>query len=42
MTLTKQQQQVFDAIKEFMDSDASVFILAGQHESLLQKLIALP
>lgn len=29
MTLTKQQQQVFDAIKEFMDSDASVFILKG-------------
>ena len=29
MTLTKQQQQVFDAIKAFMDSDASVFILKG-------------
>ena len=29
MTLTKQQQQVFDAIKAFVDSDASVFILKG-------------
>jgi predicted ribonuclease YlaK len=29
MNLTNQQQQVFDAIKEFMDSDASVFILKG-------------
>ena len=29
MTLTKQQQQVFDAIKDYMDSDASVFILKG-------------
>lgn len=29
MTLTKQQQQVFDAIRDFMNSDASVFILKG-------------
>ena len=29
MTLTSQQQEVLDAIKEFMDSDASVFILKG-------------
>ena len=26
MTLTRQQQQLFSAIKEFMNSDASVFI----------------
>lgn len=29
MTLTKQQQQVFDAIRDFINSDASVFILKG-------------
>ena len=29
MELTRQQQTVFDRIKEFMDSDASVFILRG-------------
>ena len=43
MTLTKQQQQVFDAIKEFMDSDASVFILkgyAGTGKTTMVKVIA--
>lgn len=29
MTLTKQQQQVLDFIKEFLINDASVFILKG-------------
>lgn len=43
MTLTRQQQQVFDAIKEFMDSDASVFILegyAGTGKTTMVKVIA--
>ena len=43
MTLTKQQQQVFDAIKEFMNSDASVFILkgyAGTGKTTMVKVIA--
>ena len=43
MTLTQQQQQVFDAIKEFMDSDASVFILkgyAGTGKTTMVKVIA--
>ena len=43
MILTKQQQQVFDAIKEFMDSDASVFILrgyAGTGKTTMIKVIA--
>lgn len=43
MTLTKQQQHVFDAIKEFMDSDASVFILkgyAGTGKTTIVKVIA--
>ena len=29
MVLTKQQQQVLNAIKDFLDSSASVFILKG-------------
>lgn len=29
MTLTTQQQQVLNKIKEFIESDASVFILHG-------------
>ena len=29
MNLTQQQRQVLDSIKEFMESDASVFILRG-------------
>ena len=29
MELTQQQQQVLDKIKQFMESDASVFILRG-------------
>lgn len=43
MNLTKQQQQVFDSIKEFMDSDASVFILkgyAGTGKTTMVKVIA--
>lgn len=43
MTLTEQQQQVFNAIKEFMDSDASVFILkgyAGTGKTTMVKVIA--
>lgn len=43
MTLTKQQQHVFDAIKEFMDSDASIFILkgyAGTGKTTIVKVIA--
>lgn len=43
MILTRQQQQVFDAIKEFMDSDASVFILkgyAGTGKTTMVKVIA--
>ena len=43
MTLTRQQQQVFDAIKTFVDSDASVFILkgyAGTGKTTMVKVIA--
>ena len=43
MDLTKQQQQVFDSIKEFMKSDASVFILrgyAGTGKTTMVKVIA--
>lgn len=43
MTLTNQQQQLFSAIKEFMNSDASVFILrgyAGTGKTTMIKLIA--
>ena len=29
MTLTKQQQQVLNSIKEFLNNDVSVFILKG-------------
>lgn len=43
MTLTNQQQQVFNAIKDFMDGDASVFILkgyAGTGKTTMIKVIA--
>ena len=43
MTLTNQQQQVFNAIKDFMDGDASVFILkgyAGTGKTTMVKVIA--
>lgn len=43
MILTKQQQQVFDSIKEFMKTDASVFILrgyAGTGKTTMVKVIA--
>lgn len=43
MELTQQQQTVFDKIKEFMDSDASVFILrgyAGTGKTTMVKVIA--
>lgn len=43
MTLTNQQQQVFSAIKDFMDGDASVFILkgyAGTGKTTMVKVIA--
>lgn len=43
MDLTRQQQQVFDSIKEFMNSDASVFILrgyAGTGKTTMVKVIA--
>lgn len=43
MILTKQQQQVFDSIKEFMNGDASVFILrgyAGTGKTTMVKVIA--
>lgn len=43
MVLTRQQQQVFDSIKEFMNSDASVFILrgyAGTGKTTMVKVIA--
>ena len=43
MELTQQQQTVFDKIKEFMNSDASVFILrgyAGTGKTTMVKVIA--
>lgn len=43
MELTKQQRNVFDKIKEFMNSDASVFILrgyAGTGKTTMVKVIA--
>lgn len=43
MILTKQQQQVFDSIKEFMNGEASVFILrgyAGTGKTTMVKVIA--
>ncbi len=43
MILTSQQQQVFDSIKEFMNGDASVFILrgyAGTGKTTMVKVIA--
>lgn len=43
MNLTNQQQQVFSAIKDFMDGDASVFILkgyAGTGKTTMVKVIA--
>lgn len=43
MILTKQQQQVFDSIKEFMNSDIPVFILkgyAGTGKTTMVKVIA--
>ena len=43
MILTKQQQQVLDSIKEFMNGDASVFILrgyAGTGKTTMVKVIA--
>ena len=43
MILTRQQQQVFDSIKEFMNGDASVFILkgyAGTGKTTMVKVIA--
>ena len=43
MILTRQQQQVFDSIKEFMNGDASVFILrgyAGTGKTTMIKVIA--
>ena len=43
MILTRQQQEVFDAIKKFMESDASVFILrgyAGTGKTTMVKVIA--
>ena len=43
MILTRQQQQVFDSIKEFINGDASVFILrgyAGTGKTTMVKVIA--